>query len=280
MRVAINGLGRIGRAVLKIGLKHGINFVAINDLTDTSNLAYLMKHDSVYGSYDKKVVAGKDFLKIGNKRIKVFSNQFPENIPWKEVKADVIVESTGLFRDREKAKKHFEAGAKKVVISATSKDPDIMVVLGVNHNQLKPIHKIISNASCTTNCLAPVVRVLDDSFGVKKGFMTTVHAYTSSQKIIDGPQKKFRRGRAGALNIVPTTSGGSTAVARVIPKLRGKLDGLALRVPVANGSITDFICELKKSVTKDQVNNAFKNASKSSLKGIMQNADIAEVSID
>jgi glyceraldehyde 3-phosphate dehydrogenase len=280
MRVAINGLGRIGRTVLKVALEKNINVVAVNDLVDTKTLAYLLGHDSVYGNYDKKIVFGKDFLKIGNKKIEVFSNQFPENIPWKNCKADVVVESTGFFTDSEKACKHLEAGAKKVVISAPGKNTDAMIVLGVNHDKLKKEHKIISMASCTTNCLAPVVKVLNDKFGVKKGFMTTTHAYTNDQKILDAPHKKLRRARAGAINIVPTTSGATKAVAEVIPTMKGKLDGLALRVPVACGSITDFVAELNKSVSRDQVNNALKDASKSSLKGIMQYCEEELVSSD
>ncbi len=237
MRVAINGLGRIGRLVFKIGLEKGLNIVAINDLTDPKNLAYLLRHDSVYGNYDKKVNAGKGFIRVGGKKVKMFSEPDPEKLPWKDLKIDVVVEATGAFTEKEKAEKHIKAGAKRVLITANSKDADIMVVLGVNENKIKRKHKVISMASCTTNCLVPVAKVLNDTFGIKKGFMNTVHAYTVTQGLVDGPSKKFRRGRAASENIVPTTSGATTATCVVIPSLKGKMDGLALRVPVLCGSI-------------------------------------------
>jgi len=280
MKVAINGLGRIGRTVLKIGLEKGVNIVAVNDLTDSKTLAYLIKYDSVYGVYDKKIKIKNDFIEINNKKIKILKQENPENLPWKDLGVDVVVESTGIFKDREGAEKHLKAGAKKVLISAPAKNPDITIVPGVNDNKLKKEHKIISLASCTTNCLAPVIKVLNDSFGVKKGFMTTVHAYTGGQNIIDSPQKKLRRGRAGAINIVPTTSGATTAVAEVIPSLKGKLDGLALRVPVACGSIVDFVAELKKSVTKEQINKAFEKAANKKMKEILKYTEEELVSSD
>ncbi len=280
MKVAINGLGRIGRSVLKIALDKNINIVAVNDLVDTKTLAYLIKYDSVFGNYDKKINAGEGFVEIDGKKIKVFAEKDPENLPWKELGIDVVVESTGFFTDRDGASKHLKAGAKRVVISAPAKNPDIMVVLGVNDDQLKKDHKIISMASCTTNCLAPIAKILNDNFEIKKGFMTTVHAYTNDQKILDVPHKKLRRARAAAVNIIPTSSGATSAVTEVIPSLKGKLDGLALRVPVACGSITDFVVELKKNVTVDQVNNALKKASLGKLKGIMQYSEDEIVSSD
>jgi len=281
MKVAINGLGRIGRAVLKICLERGIKVVAINDLTDAKTLAYLLKHDSVYGIFNKKIEVEKDFLKLGFKKIKVLKELFPERLPWKELGVDVVIESTGRFRDREGASKHLSAGAKKVLISAPGKDVDKTIVLGVNDKELKKEDKIISVASCTTNCLAPVAKVLEDNFGIKHGFMTTVHAYTNDQKILDLPHKKLRRARAAAINIIPTTSGATNATSGVIPELKGKLDGLALRVPVAVGSIVDFTAELKMPVTKKEINLAMKKASESKeLKGILQYSKDEIVSSD
>ncbi len=268
MRVAINGLGRIGRPVLKIALEKGIDVVAVNDLTSPENLAYLLKYDSVYGNYDKKVEAGKNFLKINNKKIIVFQETEPEKLPWKKLNVDVVIESTGFFEDE--AYKHLKAGAKKVIISAPSKKCDVTIVLGVNDEKLKKEHKIISMGSCTTNCLAPVAKVLQDNFGIKKAFMTTVHAYTNDQKILDVPHKKHRRGRGAAVNIIPTTSGATISVAEAIPELKGKMDGLALRVPISCGSIVDFVAELNKKVTKEQINNAFKKAASGKMKGILQ----------
>jgi len=280
MRVAINGLGRIGRLVLKIGLEKGVNFVAINDLSDTKILAYLLQYDSVYGKYNKKVTAGKGFLKIGSKKIKVFSEKDPENLPWDELKVDVVVESTGFFTNRQGAEKHIRAGAKKVLISAPAKEHDITIVPGVNEDSLKKEHTIISMASCTTNCLAPIAKLLDDAYGIKRSFMTTIHAYTSTQNIVDGTNIKFRRGRAGAINLIPTTTGATTAVIEAIPKLREKIDGLAIRAPIACGSIVDFVAELNKNVTKEQVNKLFKNAAKGKMKGVLEYTEDELVSSD
>lgn len=281
VKVAINGLGRIGRLVLKSGLDVGVNFVAINDLTDPKTLAYLIKYDSVYGRYDKEVEAGKDFIKIGNKKITILSERDPENLPWKKLGVDVVVESTGFFTDKEGASKHLKAGAKRVIISAPAKNPDITIVPGVNDDRLKNSHKIISMASCTTNGLTPVAKVLQDEFGIVKGFMTTAHAYTSDQDLVDAPHRKLRRGRAAAINIVPTNSGATDAVIEVIPQLKGRLVGLALRVPVPSGSIVDFVAELKKEVTVEQVNNAFKKAASSGkLKGILGYTEDEIVSSD
>jgi glyceraldehyde-3-phosphate dehydrogenase type I len=279
-KIAINGFGRIGRLVFKIGLEKGLNIVAINDLASLDNLAYLLKYDSAYGVYDKKVEMADGMLKVDGKKIKVFSQSDPLKLPWKDLGVDVVVDCTGIFKDHVKAELHLKAGAKRVLISAPSKDPDITVVYGVNHKDLKKEHKIISVASCTTNCLAPVAKVLDDNFGVKRGFMTTVHAYTSSQKIVDSPDKKFRRGRAAAYNIVPTTSGATSATAKVIPKLEGKMDGVSLRVPIVVGSIVDFVAELEKEATKEQINEAMKKAADSSLKGVLKYSEDEIVSSD
>jgi glyceraldehyde 3-phosphate dehydrogenase len=280
VKIAINGLGRIGRAVLKIALHRGFDVVAVNDLASIESIVYLIKYDSVYGNYKGKIEAGKDFIKIDNKKIVVFSEKDPEKLPWGKLKVDVLVESTGVFTDREGASKHIKAGAKKVIITAPGKDPDITVVLGVNDKELKKEHRIISMASCTTNCLAPIVKVLNDNFKIEKGYMTTVHAYTNDQVILDVPHKKLRRGRAGAINLIPTSSGATTSVGEVIPELVGKLDGLAIRAPVACGSITDFVATLKFSVTKEQINIALKKASEKEMKGILQYSEDELVSSD
>jgi glyceraldehyde 3-phosphate dehydrogenase len=278
MKIAINGLGRIGRPVLKICLEKGINVVAVNDLCDIKTIAYLLKYDSVYGNYDKKIETGKDFLKINGKTIKVFSEENPEKLPWKKLGIDVVIESTGFFENE--ADKHLKAGAKKVIISAPSKKCDVTIVPGVNQEKLKKEHKIISMGSCTTNCLAPVAKILNDSFGIKKAFMTTIHAYTNDQKILDVPHKKLRRGRGAAVNIIPTTSGATTSVAEVIPELKGRMGGLALRVPVACGSIVDFVVELNKKATKEDINNAFKKAASGKMKGILDYTEDEIVSSD
>lgn len=279
MRVAINGFGRIGRTIFKRALEQGLNIVAINDLTDTETLAYLLKYDSVYGKFGKSVESGKDFIKVGGKKIRVLAEKDPANLPWAELKVDVVVESTGLFKKRKDSTKHLLAGAKKVLISAPAPESDITIVLGVNDKSLKKSHKIVSMASCTTNCAAPVMKVLSDKFGVEKGFLTTIHAYTGDQRLIDAPHKKLRRSRAAAINIVPTTSGAATSTAEVIPKLKGKLDGLAMRVPVPCGSITDFVVTLKKSATVESVNAAMKAASKK-MKGILEYCSDEIVSSD
>ncbi|UCG95366.1 MAG: type I glyceraldehyde-3-phosphate dehydrogenase [archaeon] len=279
VRVAINGFGRIGRAVFKLALERGLKVVAINDLTDVRNLAYLLKYDTVYGRYGKKVSARGKELVVAGKQYPVFSERDPENLPWKKLKVDIVVESTGFFTDREGASKHLKAGAKRVLISAPAKNPDITVVKGVNDGKLKG-QKIVSNASCTTNCFAPMVKVLDDAFGIRKGFMTTAHAYTSTQRILDGPSHKFRRGRTAAVSIVPTTTGAAKAVIEVLPKMKGKLDAMAIRVPVPVGSITDFTADLKKSVTVGQVNKAFKKAARGKMKGVLEYSEDELVSPD
>ncbi len=280
VKIAINGLGRIGRAFLKIALEKKLEVVAVNDLANIETIAYLIRYDSVYGNYSEKVEGGKGFLKIGSKKINFFSERDPEKLPWKKLGVDVVIESTGVFRDREGAGKHLVAGAKKVIISAPGKDPDVTIVLGVNEKKLKKEHKIISMGSCTTNCLAPLIKVLNDNFKVEKGFMTTVHAYTNDQVILDAPHKKLRRGRAGAVNLIPTSSGATTAVAEVIPELKGKLDGLAIRAPVACGSIVDFVGILGKEVTKEQVNDALRKASEKEMKGILEYSKDELVSSD
>ncbi|MCX6749845.1 MAG: type I glyceraldehyde-3-phosphate dehydrogenase [Candidatus Pacearchaeota archaeon] len=280
VKIAINGLGRIGRAFLKIAFDKGLNVVAVNDLASIESIVYLMKYDSVYGNYSENVEAGEDFIKINRRKIHVFSEKDPENLPWGELGVDIVVECTGAFTDREGAGKHLWAGAKKVVISAPGKNPDITVVLGVNENQLRKEHRIISMASCTTNCLAPIVKVLNDNFKIESGYMTTVHAYTNDQAILDIPHKKLRRGRAGAINLIPTTSGATTSVAEVIPELKGKLDGLAIRAPVACGSIIDFVSVLGAAVTREQVNEALKRASEKEMKGILQYSEDELVSSD
>lgn len=280
VKIAINGLGRIGRAFLKIALDKGINVVAVNDLASIDSIAYLMKYDSVYGNYNGNIEKGADFIKINRKKIMIFSEKQPENLPWAELGVDVVVECTGAFTDRDGAMKHIWAGAKKVLISAPAKESDITIVLGVNEKELKKEHKIISMASCTTNCLAPIVKVLNDNFKIQSGYMTTVHAYTNDQEILDIPHKKFRRGRAGAINLIPTSSGASSSVGDVIPELKGKLDGLAIRAPVPCGSIVDFVAVVGRAVTKEEVNAALKNAAEKQMKGVLQYSEDELVSSD
>ena len=281
-RVAINGFGRIGRLVLRAGINNpDIDFVAINDLTDTKTLAHLLKYDSVHGIFKEEVSYDDDHLVVNGDKIAVYSMRDPEMLPWKESEIDVVVESTGLFIDREGATKHLKAGAKKVLISAPAKSPDITIVKGVNeHLYDKDKHHIISNASCTTNCLAPVVKVLNDNFDIDVGFMVTVHAYTADQRFVDAPHKDLRRARSGALSIIPTTTGAAKAVAEVIPALKGKIDGMAMRVPVADGSIVDFVCELEKKPSIEEINIAFKTVSQHELKGIIEYSEDPLVSAD
>jgi glyceraldehyde 3-phosphate dehydrogenase len=281
--IAINGFGRIGRQVLRIGLKQKkLNFVAVNDLTDVKTLAYLFKYDSVHGVFPGKVGTQGNYLVIDGKKIKVLSEKNPENLPWKEYKVDIVVESTGFFRTKDKVSLHLTAGAKKVLISAPAKGdkPVKMIVMGVNEKSLKASDKIISNASCTTNCLAPVVKVLEDTFGIESGLMTTVHSYTNDQKILDLPHKDLRRGRAAGENIVPTTTGAAKAVCEVIPKLKGKLNGMAVRVPTPCGSLVDFTAVLKKNATVELVNKAMKNTAGKSMRGILQYSEESLVSRD
>jgi len=286
IRVGINGFGRIGRNVLRSALQHSqygkkFEIVAVNDLGSTDILAYLLKYDSIYGRFNGEVNAKSNGIEVNGEFIEFFAQVDPLKLPWKERNIDVVIESTGVFRSREGASKHLEAGAKKVIISAPGKDPDITIVLGVNEHIYDPDkHHIISMASCTTNSLAPPAKIIHSEFGIEQGFMTTVHSYTSDQRLLDFPHKDFRRARAAALSIIPTTTGAAKAVALVIPELKGKIDGIALRVPTPDGSLTDFTCTLKKEVTVDEVNNVLKNASQNDLKGIMQYTDEPIVSTD
>lgn len=280
MKVAINGFGRIGRAVFRIGFEKGLNIVAINDPSPIEALVYVLQHDTVYGNYNKKVTYGKGFIKVGSKKIMVTHEKAPEVLPWKKMKIDVVAECSGVFNNREDAMKHIKAGAKRVLLSAPGKNADRTIVLGINEKTLKKTDKIVSNASCTTNCLAPIAKVLEDKFGIQKAFMTTIHAYTGDQKTLDAPHKKFRRGRAAAENFVPTSSGATTAVSEVIPSLKGKMDGLAVRGPVPCGSVVDFVAILKKATTVEEINAAMKKASQTNLKGILEYSEEELVSSD
>jgi glyceraldehyde 3-phosphate dehydrogenase len=283
-RVGINGFGRIGRQVLRAFLEHhsgNLEVVAVNDLTDAESNAYLFKYDSTYGRYPGTVEARDNFLHINGNSIQVFSERDPAQIPWKDVGAEIVVESTGVFTDADKASAHLAGGAKKVIISAPAKGEDLTVVLGVNDFQYDPRkHNIISNASCTTNCIAPMVKVLHENFVVRRGLMTTVHAYTNDQNILDQAHKDLRRARAAAQNIIPTTTGAAKVVGEVIPELKGKIHGIALRVPVPTGSITDFVAELDRVVSVEEVNRAFKEVSQNSLKGILGYTEDPIVSSD
>lgn len=282
VRVAINGFGRIGRQVLQAGIHDpNIEWVAVNDLTDTRTLAHLLRYDSVHGKSPYSVEYDDKNIIINGKTVKVFAEKDPSKLPWKELKIDVVVESTGFFTDKEGASLHLKAGAKKVLISAPAKNPDITIVKGVNeHEYRKDKHHIISNASCTTNCLAPMVKVLNDNFGVKRGFMVTAHAYTADQRLVDAPHKDLRRARSAAVSIVPTTTGAAKAVAEVIPALKGKLDGFAWRVPVPDGSIVQFSAELQKPADVDKLNWLFKQVSEFHMKGVLEYSEEPLVSRD
>jgi len=283
VKVGINGFGRIGRLVMRSILKYQsdeIEVVGINDLTDTKTLAHLFKYDSVHGKFDGEVHADGNNLVINGKKIGVTAERDPVNLKWGERGAEIIVESTGIFRDDKGASKHIEAGAKKVIISAPGKGDLQTIVIGVNDGEIDKKRTVYSNASCTTNCLAPMVKVLDDAFGVEQGFMTTIHAYTGDQQIVDGPHKDLRRARAAAANIVPTTTGAAAAVGLVLPHLDGKLDGMAVRVPVPDGSLTDFTAVVSKDVTEEQVQEAFKKAAEGEMKGVLEFSDEPLVSSD
>jgi glyceraldehyde 3-phosphate dehydrogenase len=284
MKVGINGFGRIGRQLLKAALEKypkEFQIVAVNDLVDAKTNAHLFKYDSNYGRFDGEVkVVGGD-LEIDGHRIKVLSERDPAALPWGDLGVEIVVESTGIFRDREGASKHLQAGAKKVIISAPAKGEDLTVVLGVNDEMYDPAkHHIVSNASCTTNCLAPAAKILLDNFGIVKGMMTTIHSYTNDQRILDLAHKDLRRARAAALNIIPATTGAAKAVSLVIPELKGKFDGYALRIPTPTVSIVDFICELEKSTTTEEVNAAFKAAAEGPMKGILGYSEEPLVSMD
>jgi len=282
IRVGINGFGRIGRTVLRYAVKEkGIEIVAINDLTDAKTLAHLLKYDSVHGIFPGKVEYNANELIINGKPIKIMAVRNPEELPWKKEKVDVVLESTGLFTARAKAELHLKAGARKVIISAPATDEDITIVMGVNHTLYDPKkHNIISNASCTTNCLAPVAKVLQDSFGIEKGLVTTIHSYTNDQNILDLPHKDLRRARAAAMSMIPTTTGAAKAVALVLPELKGKMDGMAIRVPTPNVSVVDLVALLNKKTDAAKVNAALQKASKGALKGILGYSDEPLVSID
>jgi glyceraldehyde 3-phosphate dehydrogenase len=283
IKVGINGFGRIGRMVTRSILtnhKDTIEIVGVNDLTDTKTLAHLFKYDSAQGTYPGDVSIDGDKMTIDGMSFTVSAERDPANLKWGDLGAEVVVESTGLFRDVESAGKHLKAGAKKVVISAPASGDIQTIVLGVNDEEISDDIEIYSNASCTTNCLAPMAKVLDDNFGLVKGFMTTIHSYTGDQQLVDGPHKDLRRARAAAVNIVPTTTGAAKAVGLVLPHLDGKLDGGAVRVPTVTGSLTDFVCEVEKETTAEEVNAAFKAAAEGPMKGILEYADVELVSSD
>ncbi|MCT4607347.1 MAG: type I glyceraldehyde-3-phosphate dehydrogenase [Marinisporobacter sp.] len=284
VKVGINGFGRIGRNAFKVAMeKADANFeiVAINDLTDPATLAHLLKYDSCFGKFNGTVEVKEGAIVVNGKEIKIFAERDPENLPWKELGVDIVVESTGIFRDKEKAQKHIKAGAKKVIISAPAKNEDITIVLGVNEEKYDPDnHHVISNASCTTNCLAPFAKIVDEKFGIKKGLMTTVHSYTNDQRILDLPHSDLRRARAAAESIIPTTTGAAKAVALVLPQLKGKLNGMAMRVPTPTVSVVDLVVELEKPATAEEMNKAFKEAAEGELKGILGFSEEPLVSVD
>jgi glyceraldehyde 3-phosphate dehydrogenase len=281
-KVAINGFGRIGRNVFRAAIAKGdLDFVAINDLTDPATLAHLLKYDSVHGTFAAEVSAGDDHLVVNGKRIQVFKEKDPAALPWKNLGVQLAIESTGHFTDRDKAEKHLQAGAAKVVISAPGKGVDLTICMGVNETSYDPAaHHIVSNASCTTNCLAPVAMVLMENFGIVKGLMTTIHAYTNDQQILDLPHKDLRRARAAALSMIPTTTGAAKAVSLVLPQLKGKLDGMAVRVPTPNVSVVDLVVETERGTTVEEVNAAFKKAAQGPLKGILEFCEVPLVSRD
>ena len=280
-RVAINGFGRIGRLTFKALLqKENIEVVAINDLTDTATLAHLLKYDSVHGKFDGTVAATENGIVVNGNKIRIYAEREPKNLPWGDLNIDVVLESTGHFVDEEGAGQHIAAGVRKVVISAPAKGNIPTVVLGVNENTLTGKETIMSNASCTTNCLAPMAKVLDDAFGIERGYISTIHAYTADQRIQDAPHKDLRRARSGAVSIIPTSTGAAKAVGLVLPHLKGKLDGIALRVPIPDGSLTDLTAVVKRNVTAEEVNAAMKAAAEGSMKGILEYTEDPIVSID
>jgi glyceraldehyde 3-phosphate dehydrogenase len=283
IKIGINGFGRIGRVIFRAAINHPeIEVVAINDLTDSATMAHLLAYDSVHGKLDVEVTARDDSIEVAGKSIGITSIKDPANLPWRDFGVDIVAECTGLFRDSESASKHLAAGARKVIISAPAKDPDITIVMGVNSNQYNPAqHHIISNASCTTNCLAPVAKVLLENFGIKCGLMTTIHSYTGDQRLLDFPHKDLRRARAAAVSMIPTTTGAAKSVALVLPELSGKLNGLSIRVPTPNVSIVDLVVTVEKSgVTVSDVNQALKTAAEETLSGILGYSELPLVSID
>ncbi|HEU4384456.1 MAG TPA: type I glyceraldehyde-3-phosphate dehydrogenase [Anaeromyxobacteraceae bacterium] len=283
-RIAINGFGRIGRCVLRAAVDRGekdLEFVSINDITDTRTLAHLLKHDSVHGTFSAEVKAAEKGIVVNGKEIQVTAVRNPAELPHAQNKVDLVLECTGLFTEREKAEQHLKAGAKWVLISAPAKNPDLTVAYGINHDKLdKAKHKIVSNASCTTNCLTPVAKVLLESFGIKRGLMTTIHSYTNDQNLLDLPHKDLRRARAAALSMIPSTTGAAKAVAEVIPELKGKLHGTAVRVPTPNVSLVDLTVELEKPATAEQINAAFKAAAQGKLRGVLKYSEEPTVSVD
>jgi len=282
VKVGINGFGRIGRNVVRAGLNDPeIDFVAVNDLTDTKTLAHLLKYDSVLGPLDVEIKAGSDVISIDGKRMKVFAIKDPAELPWEPLGIEIVIESTGKFTEAAQARKHLRGPVKKVIISAPAKNEDVTIVLGVNEGMYDPAnHQIISNASCTTNCLAPLVKVLHQSFGIRKGSMTTIHSYTNDQNVLDFPHKDLRRARAAAINLIPTTTGAAKAIGLVIPELKGKLDGYAMRVPTPNVSVVDLVAETAKNTTAEEVNAALKRAAEGELKGILAYTEDPVVSSD
>ncbi len=282
IKVGINGFGRIGRNIMRAALGSGeIDFVAVNDLTNAATLAHLLKYDSILGNLKADISATGDTISVDKDQFKVLSVKDPAQLPWKDLGVDIVFESTGLFTDRDSAAKHLAAGAKKVIITAPAKKPDLTVVLGVNEDKYDPkTHQIISNASCTTNCLAPVAKILHERYGIRKGWMTTVHSYTNDQQLLDLPHKDLRRARAAALSIIPTTTGAASAVGEVLPELKGRLDGIAMRVPTPNVSVVDLAALVDKKTSAAEVNAAFEEASKGALKGILEYATAPLVSID
>ena len=284
IRVAVNGFGRIGRLVLRAALEGGmdeLDFVAVNDLTDPDTLAHLFRHDSVHGSFQGTVEAKEGHLVVDGRRIRVFSERDPGNLPWKDLEVDIVVESTGFFTKREGAQKHLDAGARKVVISAPAKGDDVTVVMGVNHEAYEPdAHHIVSNASCTTNCLAPVAKVLLDEVGIRRGLMTTIHSYTNDQTTLDAPHKDLRRARAAAVSMIPTTTGAARATALVIPELKGRLDGMAIRVPTPNVSLVDLVAEVDRETSVEEINDLFRAKAEGDLSGILGASDEPLVSVD
>jgi glyceraldehyde 3-phosphate dehydrogenase len=281
-RIGINGFGRIGRSVFRIlADRDDIQVVAVNDLFENEQLAYLLKYDTVMGVLDKDVSIQGDSMFVDGQEVVMIDETDPAKLPWKELGVDIVIEATGVFRNRESLEKHLEAGAKKVILTVPPKDEiDATIVLGVNDEDLKPEHRIVSNASCTTNCLAPIVKILDDSFGLIEGFLTTVHAYTNDQRLADVPHKDRRRSRAAAENIIPTTTGAARAVGKVLPSLDGKLDGMAMRVPVPDGSIVDLVCRLEKTPSREEVNQAVREAAESGLAKVVEYSEVALVSSD
>ena len=282
IKVGINGFGRIGRNIMRAAMAHDdIDIVAVNDLTDADTLAHLLKYDSIMGNLDAAISAKGSTISVDGDKFEVLSEKDPAQLPWKSLGVDVVFESTGRFTDRDSAAKHLTAGAKRVVITAPAKKPDVTVLMGVNHESYDPAkHQIVSNASCTTNCLAPMAKVLHETFGIRQGWMTTIHSYTNDQQLLDLPHKDLRRARAAALSIIPTTTGAASAVGEVMPELKGRLDGISMRVPTPNVSCVDLVANLEKKATAESINDAFRKAAEGPLKGILQYVEEPLVSID